>query len=56
MHIEADADNSSETVLVRITGPDHPGVTAGLTSVLADAGAEVYDIEQIVIRDQLRSV
>ena len=53
MHIEADADNSSETVLVRITGPDHPGVTAGLMSVLADAGAEVYDIEQIVIRDQL---
>ena len=53
MHIEADADNSSETVLVRITGPDHPGVTAGLMSVLADAGAAVYDIEQIVIRDQL---
>ena len=53
MHIEADADNLSETVLVRITGPDHPGVTAGLMSVLADAGAEVYDIEQIVIRDQL---
>ncbi len=53
MHIEADADNSSETVLVRITGPDHPGVTAGLMSVLANAGAEVYDIEQIVIRDQL---
>ena len=53
VHIEADADNSSETVLVRITGPDHPGVTAGLMSVLADAGAEVYDIEQIVIRDQL---
>ncbi len=53
MHIEADADDSSETVLVRITGPDHPGVTAGLMSVLADAGAEVYDIEQIVIRDQL---
>ena len=53
MHNEADVDNSSETVLVRITGPDHPGVTAGLMSVLADAGAEVYDIEQIVIRDQL---
>ena len=53
MHTEADADNSSETVLVRVTGPDHPGITAGLMSVLADAGADVYDIEQIVIRDQL---
>ena len=53
MHAEADVDNSNETVLVRVTGPDHPGITAGLMSVLADAGAEVYDIEQIVIRDQL---
>ena len=35
------------------TGPDHPGVTAGLMSVLDDAGADVQDIEQIVIRGQL---
>ena len=42
-----------QTVLIRVTGPDHPGVTAGLMSVLADAGAQVQDIEQIVIRGQL---
>ena len=42
-----------QTVLVRVTGPDHPGVTAGLMTVLADAGATVQDIEQIVIRGQL---
>ncbi|MFT5203158.1 MAG: phosphoserine phosphatase [Candidatus Aldehydirespiratoraceae bacterium] len=42
-----------QTVLIRVTGPDHSGVTAGLMSVLADAEATVQDIEQIVIRGQL---
>jgi phosphoserine phosphatase len=42
-----------QTVLIRVTGPDHSGVTAGLMSVLADAEATVEDIEQIVIRGQL---
>ncbi|MDW3220481.1 MAG: phosphoserine phosphatase SerB [Acidimicrobiales bacterium] len=51
MALEPPADHQS--VLIRVTGPDHPGVTAGLMSVLADAGAQVQDIEQIVIRGQL---
>ena len=42
-----------QSVLIRVTGPDHPGITAGLMDVLADAGAQVQDIEQIVIREQL---
>mgnify|MGYP002628986610 CR=1 FL=1 len=42
-----------QTVLIRVTGPDHAGVTAGLMGVLDDAGAQVQDIEQIVIRGQL---
>ena len=42
-----------QTVLIRVTGPDHSGVTAGLMSVLTDAEATVEDIEQIVIRGQL---
>lgn len=40
-------------MVVRVTGPDHPGVTAGLMGVLGDAGADVSDIEQIVICGQL---
>lgn len=46
-------DDDPQTVLIRVSGPDHPGVTAGLMSILDDAGAEVQDIEQIVIRSQL---
>ncbi|MEZ5166051.1 MAG: phosphoserine phosphatase SerB [Acidimicrobiales bacterium] len=51
MTIEPPDDH--QTVLIRVTGPDHPGITAGLMTVLSDADAVVQDIEQIVIRRQL---
>lgn len=40
-------------VLVRLTGRDHPGITAGLLGVLAAAHADVLDMEQIVVRSRL---
>jgi phosphoserine phosphatase len=45
------ADRS--TILVNVHGPDGPGISAGLMDVLAATGAEVYDIEQIVVRGRL---
>ena len=42
-----------QTILVRVSGPDRPGITTELLSVLAEAGAEIQDIEQIVIRRRL---
>lgn len=42
-----------QTILVQISGPDHPGISAGLLSLFADAGADVHDIEQIVIQGRL---
>ncbi len=42
-----------QTVLIRVTGPDRPGITATLMTVLDDAGAGIDDIEQIVIRGHL---
>lgn len=41
------------TILVNVHGPDHPGISAGLMDVLGATGAEVYDIEQIVVRGRL---
>lgn len=41
------------TILVAVHGPDGPGISAGLMSVLADAGVEIYDVEQIVVRGRL---
>jgi len=41
------------TVLVSVNGPDRPGITAGLMEVLTTSGAEVFDVEQIVVRGRL---
>ena len=41
------------TVLVRCTGRDRPGITTGLLGVLAGAGVELFDMEQVVVRDRL---
>ncbi len=42
-----------QTVLVHLSGRDKPGVTAALMALLADARAEVLDVEQITIRQRL---
>jgi phosphoserine phosphatase len=41
------------TILVTVHGPDKPGISAGLMDVLAVTGAEIYDVEQIVVRGRL---
>ncbi|MDQ2708651.1 MAG: phosphoserine phosphatase SerB [Actinomycetota bacterium] len=41
------------TVLLTITGPDRPGVTSVLFTVLTRHGVELLDVEQVVIRGQL---
>ncbi|GGI06406.1 phosphoserine phosphatase SerB [Egicoccus halophilus] len=46
-------DDSLRTILVRCTGRDRPGITTGLLGVLADTGAHLYDMEQVVVRERL---
>jgi phosphoserine phosphatase len=41
------------SLLVTVTGPDHPGVTAGLMDVLAAHGSAVEDVEQVVVHGRL---
>ena len=41
------------TVLVRISGRDRPGITTGLLGVLAVHGVDVFDMEQVVVRERL---
>ncbi len=43
----------ADRILVTVTGHDRPGVTATLTRILADQGATLHDIEQVVIQEQL---
>jgi phosphoserine phosphatase len=42
-----------ETLLITLVGKDRPGVTSAIFSTLADAGVEVLDVEQIVLRRRL---
>jgi phosphoserine phosphatase len=44
---------SLDRVLVTVTGPDRTGVTAKLTGILAEQGASLFDIEQVVVQGQL---
>ncbi len=46
-------DEHTRTILVRCTGRDRPGITAGLLAVLEDSGAELFDMEQVVVRGRL---
>ncbi|CAM4352144.1 phosphoserine phosphatase SerB [Corallococcus sp. ZKHCc1 1396] len=43
----------SDTVLLTVTGRDGPDTTSRLTGILADAGAELLDVEQVVVQGLL---
>ncbi len=45
--------STGETVLVQVTGPDQPGITAGLLDLLAIHDVTIEDVEQIVARNRL---
>ncbi|MEU5843349.1 phosphoserine phosphatase SerB [Rhodococcus sp. NPDC047139] len=44
---------SESTVLVTVTGPDHPGVTSVLFAALTRHDVDLLDVEQVVIRGRL---
>ncbi|HOS83990.1 MAG TPA: phosphoserine phosphatase SerB [Bacteroidales bacterium] len=46
-------EQSQEVILLSISGKDRPGVTASLTAILAQYGADILDIGQAVIHDTL---
>lgn len=51
--ISEPSPNAGDTVLVRVSGPDRPGITSKLMQVLTENGAGMHDVEQILIRGQL---
>ncbi|MGN5235529.1 MULTISPECIES: phosphoserine phosphatase SerB [unclassified Rhodococcus (in: high G+C Gram-positive bacteria)] len=44
---------SETTVLVTVTGPDHPGVTSVLFAALSRHDVDLLDVEQVVIKGRL---
>jgi phosphoserine phosphatase len=49
----SESPSPQDTVLVTVTGRDGPGIIARLTGILAEAGAALLDIEQVVVQGQL---
>ena len=47
------SDRLHRTILIRISGPDRPGITAALMDLLAAHDCRIDDVEQIVIRGRL---
>lgn len=46
-------DPDIQTLLVTVSGHDRPGLTSTLFDAIADVGAEVLDLEQVVVRGHL---
>ncbi|MGF1595832.1 MAG: phosphoserine phosphatase SerB [Acidimicrobiales bacterium] len=44
---------AEKSILIRISGPDHPGITAALMELLSRFDTHIEDVEQIVIRGRL---
>ena len=47
------ATTDGQRILFTVAGPDTPGITARLTGSIAEAGAHLLDIEQVVVQGQL---
>ena len=45
--------DTGQTISISVTGADRPGVTGTLLGALAQVGAEVLDIQQVVVHGQL---
>lgn len=45
--------DDATALLVTVSGPDRPGLTAGLCHALAATGSRLLDMEQVVVRDRL---
>ncbi|MBI4082346.1 MAG: phosphoserine phosphatase SerB [Candidatus Lambdaproteobacteria bacterium] len=52
-HGSSGAPAGPQRVLITVTGPDRPGITAALTQIIADGAVEIADMEQVVIQGLL---
>jgi ACT domain-containing protein len=48
--------SSSARVIISVFGVDHPGIVAGVSQILADAGCSIIDINQTVVQGKFAMV
>ena len=47
---------SADRLIVSVFGVDHPGIVAGVSQILADAGCSIVDINQTVVQGKFAMV
>lgn len=52
----ARAGGSSERLIISVFGTDHPGIVAGVSQILAEAGCSIVDINQTVVQGKFAMV
>lgn len=52
----AHAGGSSERIIISVFGVDHPGIVAGVSQILAEAGCSIVDINQTVVQGKFAMV
>jgi len=50
------AKGASERVVISVFGMDHPGIVAGVSQILAEAGCSIIDINQTVVQGKFAMV
>ncbi|HEY0324043.1 MAG TPA: ACT domain-containing protein [Pyrinomonadaceae bacterium] len=53
---EARDQGSAERLIVSVFGVDHPGIVAGVSQVLAEAGCSIIDINQTVVQGKFAMI
>jgi ACT domain-containing protein len=54
--VQAPAEGSSSRMIISVFGLDHPGIVAGVSQILAEAGCSIIDINQTVVQGKFAMV
>lgn len=49
-------EGSSDRLVISVFGMDHPGIVAGVSQILAEAGCSIVDINQTVVQGKFAMV
>ena len=49
-------EGSADRLVISVFGMDHPGIVAGVSQILADAGCSIVDINQTVVQGKFAMV
>jgi ACT domain-containing protein len=52
----ATAEGSADRLIISVFGVDHPGIVAGVSQILAEAGCSIVDINQTVVQGKFAMV